>query len=256
MEQSAWIIICVTAVMTACLLIINKTLGNKDAPCLAIPDGNICFYWEKQGKENMFPELWSKTKKDNKEIKDMHVHCLDCFNIGASAAKNIEINWDYDIDEYIKLIKKIDINNVIDVKYTDSKLMFSIKYLKNKYPKHPNICSQSLPRKNRDIIDYILPVNASTAPGQIKTNRGYLMLSTLYYFVLFLNQDCLEIDFVDSFLAKLPECRLKIKYKNITNHKYRASFKLSLIAMEHEMKEKPKHSGFFMWTRIKVESLS
>jgi len=256
MEQSALIIICVTAVITACLLIINKTLGNKDDPCLAIPEGNIYFYWEKQSKENMFPELWSKIKMINQEIKDMHVHYLDCVNIGTSAAKNIEIYWEYDIDEYIKLIKKIDVNNVIDIRYTDSKLMFSIKYPKNNYLKHPIIYSQSLPLKYRGNIDYILPVNSSTAPVQIKTNRGYLMLATLYYYVLYLNQNCLENGFVDSFLAKLPECMLRIKYKNITNHKYHSSFKLSFLAMEHEMKEKPKHSGFFMWARINVESLS
>lgn len=254
MEQTVLIISVMTA-MAVCLLIINKTLKSNNAPCLMVPQSNVHFYWEKQGKENMFPELWSKGKRGNQDLKDMHVHYLDCLNIGAGAAKDIEVSWEYDTDEFIRLIKRLDIDKVVDVNCTDDKLMFSIKYPRSKYPKHPDICSQSMPRKNSENIDYVLPVNAGKEPVQITTNRNYLMLASLYYYVLYLNHGCLESDFFTSFLAKLPECRLGIKYRDLANHKHQSSFKLSLNAMEHEMHSKPKHGGFFMWARIKVEPL-
>jgi hypothetical protein len=164
--------------------------------------------------ENCFPMIWVNQKKtlvEGKEEKKSFI--LEVNNIGNGVAKNVKIQWNININDFIERLSLIGIENYAKVKETNNVLSVSLGHSKYTFFLE-NIGSEH---------EFIMPGNECKVAVYIPD--VYLYLLSL---ILFIHIDKMKNKNTTDFDLNFPSLKSIISYENLTGKKYKRKFEISI----------------------------
>jgi hypothetical protein len=166
---------------------------------------------EKEESENA--ELIKKINKIE-QIEISGINFIKLFNIGLGAGKNINLHWDFNINDLISYISSNDYMKEYDIEYDKQKNTIFVKS-KVIIGVYININLDWL-----NSVDHLLPISSNYSPEYINIPSSYLFLLGI---ALHLTSKK-RIDEVDNILSCL---NIKIEYKDISDIKIIKKYKLT-----------------------------
>jgi hypothetical protein len=134
------------------------------------------------------------------------INFIKIYNIGLGAGKNINIHWDFNINDLILYINNNNYMKKYDVKYNKQKNIIKID---------DNFSIKTIVNTDLDklkSIDHLLPVNSDYSPRYINVPISYLLLIGIA-----LNLTPMED--IECINNKLSYLNIKIEYKDISDIK-------------------------------------
>jgi len=168
----------------------------------------------KQRKLSVFPDFhFSDTVFTSKDVstKDDPLH-LELVNIGSKSAKNILLNWSFDIDKFISIINSLNNENVVDIQKIENSIFVEIK--------HNSIGASSIPNTHQVSINYFNPIDIQKVPTKVILPYTYL---SLYNAFLYLKRMEFKKRKIINF-SENPELKLRIEYYDLDDNKYENKF--------------------------------
>ncbi len=138
---------------------------------------------------------------------------LEIHNIGLGTAKNVEVEFIFNVGEYIELIKELDKNNIFEIQEGDNGFIISV----GKSGKGREILFFLIKDKNTT-FNYVYLKNNSEVIFPMPSS--FITLYGIYWSLVPLD---LDTSF-ESLIEKLPQVRIKIKYKDISNRELTKNF--------------------------------
>ena len=207
-----------TAIVTGLMVWeIKKQRTNSYKPHLYIDKAN--FFVQGSQNENYFmASIWHDNAKSSAEPADFRPESttynsfyLKCYNIGFGTAKNVSINISYDIDEFIRQIKKLEkeISKEFIFDISNKENLLFITPLNNRLPYKGSGIGKKFGVDQSPI--YILPANINQDFTAISLPLTFLELLNIYIFYR-ANMNPLQSKSED-----IPLIRIEIKYMDISN---------------------------------------
>ena len=181
---------------------------------------NICFKWD-NGENKNNPVMFTFSNEDNlpeeiseiDKIEPKKTIRIPIFNIGAGAAKNIELTWNFNVDFFKKELEQF--NDKISIEDSNNRTIFQGNNFKLMIPNNLN-----------EFLDYILPLGIREEPEKCK-----IPLIFIYYYIFyayFKSQQPNEEENLIKNIEELPILHLTIKFKDIGNNDFIQQFTLNL----------------------------
>ncbi|MCE9508049.1 MAG: hypothetical protein K8R48_07030 [Alphaproteobacteria bacterium] len=169
-------------------------------------------------KENIPQKL---AKRDKTTSADVDIK-LSLFNLGNGAAKNLQFEWDFEFESFIKKLNSINKKAETGIEIDNSGPLLQFKengQCKIGVNLKPNL---------KDRKDYLLPASIEREGLKISLPMAYIWLVSNYFYLRF------------KILSKdlpfgIPDLRLNIEYSDIAGNKYQTVFlfNIGLIFFAH-----------------------
>ena len=164
--------------------------------------------------ENCFPGIWLNQETTLVEQKnEKQSFMIEVNNIGRGVAKDVKIQWDINIDDFIKLFSSIDIEKYAKIEGSENALSVSLGHSRRIFLLS-NIDSEH---------GFIMPGNEYKMAIFIPAVYLYLLSLILFIYADKLkNKGAANIDF------NFPSLRGIISYENLTGKNYERKFEISI----------------------------
>lgn len=174
------------------------------------------------------PSIWSNQEIDTKEYNrivnnENHISEKNNFkftlsNIGLQAAKNILIEWNCEIEDYIKFINKYNNKREYNIEFN--------KTAKNIVIESKNL-NEIISKNNITNLEYIMPFKNDY--DSVNINLPIIIKELITCFIdiqnsIIYNKQLSEI-------LEIPELQLNISYFDIMNNKYIKKYKIKPIVV-------------------------
>lgn len=212
---------------------LKKQRENTVRPHLFIDKTHFNVQGFRKGKYLM-PLKWTTEKNNsvileysnNTEIAEFH---LKCYNIGFGTATNVSIEFSYEIDDFISIIKELEkeIPKEDRIKIEKNKVFVSFS---NENKEMPNrTFGLSIENNLKHYITYILPINIKNEPVDVRLPSHYLELLNTFVYYSMTNVKNENLDFT------MPAITTKIEYTDInmktTNEAFTIVARLSTMSL-------------------------
>jgi hypothetical protein len=221
----------ITAIATIYMVSeIKKQRLNAYTPHLFIEKAQ--FYVQSMRLENRYmASVWHSSNKDASEPLEYNEKnalinnrfFIKCYNIGFGTAKNVEVKFSYDIEDFINRIKEFE------EKVNDKDLKIEIINKENLLTILPN--SAKIPYKGfgaspencmKSEPGYILPVSINQSFASIQIPFIYLELLNVYIYTMSLSNSMMMG------IGRVPILNLRINFMDISNKSYEVNFLISI----------------------------
>jgi hypothetical protein len=221
---SALAAVAYTIVAFRTLLEIKAQRETTYRPDIIVDEGLFYIYSYKTEKGE-FPVEYTYEKKGQLYHCDnfrMGSFSLNLFNIGLAAAKEIQIEYSFDLDKITSIIneqnKTLPADKIISIR--KEKAFLEFKAAENAVGGGSfHVINNQLKRE----INHILPVNVSSNPIKIALPTYILEMHSILIYNFWMN-DAKEKEFPD-----LPIINLKMNYLDIGNNKHSKEYELSIL---------------------------
>jgi|GEM_PF-3548570 len=210
----------ITAIAT--LLTINEMRKQRKSsliPELTFPKNHFFIYWFNPNKG--VPLFWSKNEIEKPE-KDVHSAPstksyfnvkIECFNVGFGVAKEVEISWDFDIKNFINVLKELDDGN---------KFKFALS--EDAYLRIHSSDLDYLSILNRENFEpseirYLLPAQMVKEPTLLRIPSEYITLYSIYIYLLILTETQQK--------ENIPSLNVSLTFKDLESETYTNKFELT-----------------------------
>lgn len=201
---------------------LKRQRENTSRPHLFIDKTH--FYVQGVKKENIIlPIIWSPEFKNSVIIEfsnDFNIaeFQLKCFNIGFGAATNVEIEFSYDIDEFLYKIKQLEkeISENDRIKIDRNSAFISFSPANDKMPQRK--FGLAIDNNLKHYISYILPVTITNDSVDLKLPSHYLELLNVYVYYF------MKGDKREGMDLSTPSITTKIDYLDINSKKSEERF--------------------------------
>lgn len=196
------------------LIEINKQRKAVYRPDLVFSNSRYFLYWD-MVKSDLFPGLWYPQERPPGVTKyDEKLIAVNGFNIGLGAAKSIEIEWEFNIDYFIKQISEKDKAGNFKIEWElQNQAVLAVETFGKKFSINTKV-------DNHQQIDFVLPSHIDKNSLQIRLPFSYLILTSIIYYLELKSEDC-DIPF-------LPPLRMTVNYTDIGNNRHRKRYELKI----------------------------
>ncbi len=201
---------------------LKKQRENTARPHLFIDKIHFNVQGFSKGKYLM-PLKWTTEKTNSvileyvnkNEVAEFH---LKCYNIGFGTATKVNIEFSYEIDDFISIIKELEKEipkkDRIKIEKNESFISFS-----NENKEMPNrTFGLSIEHHLKHYITYILPINIKNEPVGVKLPSHYLELLNTFVYYSMTNPNDDNLDFT------MPAITAKIEYSDINMKSTKEAF--------------------------------
>lgn len=155
---------------------------------------------------------------------------MECINIGNGVAKNVHINWNFDINDFTEKLKSIDVHNVFEEisNFNNEGINITSKEL--------GISHIWVPRN--EYIDFILPINQEINLITFSLCGPYIILVSINIFLTWYNlqkrykngsfEDKTPFSKERLDYDEIPYLCTKFLYTDINNQKFTKNFKIKI----------------------------
>jgi hypothetical protein len=213
-----------TIVAFRTLLEIKAQRETTYRPDIIVDEGLFYIYSYKSDKGE-FPVEYTYEKKNQLyhcENFTISSFSINLFNIGLAAAKEIQIEYSFDLDKISSIIneqnKTLPADKIINIKKGNAFLEF--KAAENAVVRSSYHAIDSQLKRE---INHILPVNISSNPIKIALPTYILEIHSILIYSFWMN------DTKDNEFPELPIINLKISYFDIGNNKHSKEYELSIL---------------------------
>jgi len=201
-------------------------------PDIIIPPSNV--FLEITCSDSNESQEWSTRFFGMKEKEKYFNHATSVYpiNIGLGVAKEIEIEFIYDLKQMVKSIEKLK-HPIYQLIYTKHGNDVEIITLGTKLDMNQTFDSESKIDIGKDILDYLLPNHQVQNQNQYSILPDSFLKMYFYYIISKYNalDDNREDFYVDNFEGfSLP--KLEIKYRDVQNNIHRKRFMVKLSAYD------------------------
>lgn len=171
---------------------------------------------------------------------------LKIVNVGLGAAKAIQVQWDFDILNFINTIKSYDHDDEFNIVFEDEHLSISNTEKKDLSV----ICSHG--EQFIEKLPYILPATVELTPRTLALPSSYLSLLKVWT-----DLSCNNLASNDSrpSFQDIPDLIVKISYKDIGKTLRKRSFKIKLGPFKL-LGHKPKEDDSFLECMVAILEVS
>ncbi|WP_214629718.1 hypothetical protein [Paenibacillus agaridevorans] len=209
---------------------------NSLRPEIVIKRSYIYLFWEEEGKGDL-PINWYNNNDSARSKNSTQKYTLRIINIGLQTAKDLTVEWQYDINKFIDLIHKYNDDNLYRIEVSDSKWL----NIKSKNG------DQGINLKN-DLSEYLGFMGTGKNDDECLYLDVPISLQTLISVLLSLcdssNGKVLEYQ---------PEISLILQYKDISGKEYSKTIKLLFSVSAFHIKYKPaEYAGSALLKEIDI----
>jgi len=139
-------------------------------------------------------------------------------NVGLGAAKAIQVQWDYDILNFIRVVKAFDNEDEFNIVSEDDRLHISSTKI------NELSCTCSYGKHFIESLPYILPAAVESTPRALTLPYSYLSLLKIWTYLSLSN--LVSNDSPWPSLQSLPDLTAILSYKDIANTVRNRSFRI------------------------------
>jgi hypothetical protein len=143
-------------------------------------------------------------------------------NVGLAAAIDVTLEWDYPVDETVKLLNDLAerLEAPFHLNYDDK--FFGALSLRSQVASGPTLMWRNT-RHGR--IDYVLPPSTHSQPCQLNLPGTYILLVAVFYH---LQSEAGSKNLQDDTWFDLPNLALELSFRDIANGMHKTSYEIAL----------------------------
>jgi hypothetical protein len=169
------------------------------------------------------PTYWINQENKGKELNYIDSLSVPMRNVGLGAAKEININWSFSIEDLVTKINDLAQRSLIPAFFEYKNEVLSL----NSETLGTGISNWS--NQKNTAIDYILPAPVDDTPTTLYLPQAFkLLISALIYLSFNFNN---KNDEKHSKIPNLPNLKLDLEYFDIGGVKHKATFDISITIM-------------------------
>ena len=176
-------------------------------PTITIPKQNIVYFEWDNNKVDDNPANFSCTEDE----KEPHISPnIELFNIGMGPAKNIKLNWEFNVDFFETKLEELTNRKLVEMDGDKTTFL-------------GELVTYSFPTTQKDYtLDYILPSNIKPELTKIRLPGLYIFYFAIYSYLTIkpVNND----DFNRKLVEVTPPLLLSLSFENIVNEGHSHQF--------------------------------